>query len=153
MFIVVAKAVHAVVPSEGTALSVVSVVAGTLGVLAMAALFRRVERTDASIAWPLAATAVAMTAPLYWFTAARPLSDVAGLAAAIAVQAMTLSASSVRALAVAGFAAGVAAGLRSQVAWLTVPLLALRMFLARHSGVARPRPPAQCPCSRCSSRS
>src|SRR5579862_7413196 len=34
VFIVVAKAVHAIVPSEATALSAVSVLAGTLGVLA-----------------------------------------------------------------------------------------------------------------------
>ncbi len=137
VFIVAAKAVHAVVPSEGTALSVVSVVAGTLGVLAMAALFGRMERADAPIVWPLAATAVAMTAPMYWFTAARPLSDVAGLAAAIAVQALTLSAASVPALAVAGFAAGVATGFRSQVAWLTVPLLALRGLGAGDWGLWR----------------
>jgi len=66
-----------------------------------------------------------MTAPLYWFTAGRPMSDVAGLAAAVAVQAMTLAATTVRAMTIAGLCAGLAVGVRSQVAWLTLPLLVL----------------------------
>ena len=72
-----------------------------------------------------------MTAPLYWLTAARPLSDVAGLAAAVAVQAMTLGARSAGALAAAAFCAGLAAGMRSQVVWLTVPLLIVKLLVAR----------------------
>jgi hypothetical protein len=131
VFILVAKAVRAAVPSEATALALVGVVSGMLGVLAMAALFRRLDRDDGPNTWSTAAAGVAMTAPLYWFTAARPLSDVAGLAAALAVQAMTLGATSVRALAVAGFCAGLAAGLRSQVVWLTVPLLIMKVLIAR----------------------
>jgi hypothetical protein len=72
-----------------------------------------------------------MTAPLYWFTAARPLSDMAGLAAAIGVQVLTLAARTPRQLYAAAFGAALATGLRSQVAWLTVPLM---VFLV----VARP---------------
>jgi len=68
-----------------------------------------------------------MTAPLYWFTAGRPMSDVTGLTAAVAVQAMTLGATTVRAVTMAGFCAGLATGVRSQAAWLTVPLLVLRV--------------------------
>lgn len=131
VFISVAKAVRVVAPSEATALSAVSVAAGALGVLAIAALFRRTERAAGATAWPLAATALAVTSPLYWFTAGRPLSDMAGLAAGLAVQVMTLSASSPRVLAAAAFAAGAAAGLRSQVVWLTVPLL---IYRALHHG-------------------
>ena len=143
VFIGVAKAVRAVAPSEVTALSVVSVVAGALGVLAIAALFRRAERAAGATAWPLAATALAVTSPLYWFTAGRPLSDMAGLAAGLAVQVMTLSASSPRVLAAAAFAAGAAAGLRSQVVWLTVPLLALRASQRLEAGGwGLGRPPA-----------
>jgi hypothetical protein len=126
LFILIGKAFDAVVRSEVHALALVSVIAGTFGVLAMGRVFRRLDPADASLAWPLAATGVAMTAPLYWFTAARPLSDVSGLAAALAVQAMTLGAGSARSLALASFAAGAATGLRSQVAWLTVPLLIAR---------------------------
>ena len=57
-----------------------------------------------------------MTAPLYWFTAVRPLSDSSGLAAALAVQAMTLAAAQrARRSPSPRFCAGLAAGLRSQV--------------------------------------
>jgi hypothetical protein len=126
VFILIAKAVHTVVPSEATALALVSAGAGALGVLALAAVFRRLDEDRTPPAWRVAPVAVAMTAPLYWFTAVRPLSDAAGLAAALAVQAMTLAAGTPRALAIAAFGAGVATGIRSQVAWLTVPLLALR---------------------------
>ena len=53
----------------------------------------------------MAAAVLAMTTPLYWFTAVRPLSDTAGVAAAIAVQALTLGANSTATLAVAAFCA------------------------------------------------
>lgn len=126
VYIAIAKLVHAAVPAEAAALGLVSVAAGALGVLALAALYRRLDEADTPLSWRVAPIAVAMTAPLYWFTAVRPLSDGAGLAAAIAVQAMTLAAGGTRALAIAAFSAGLATGLRSQVLWLTVPLLALR---------------------------
>lgn len=122
LFILLGKAAHAVVPSEAKALAAVSVAAGTLGVLAIAGLFRRVDGRS-STSWWIAATALTMTTPLYWFTAARPLSDSTGVAAAVAVLATTLAATTSGALAGAAFCAGVAAGIRSQVVWLTVPML------------------------------
>jgi hypothetical protein len=122
----IAKAIHVAVPAEATALGLLSAIAGALGVLAMAVLFRRLNGAQRPDAWPLAATAVAMTAPLYWVTAVRPLSDTSGLAAAVAVQAMTLGATRARTLTLAGFCAGLASGLRSQVLWMTVPLLLVR---------------------------
>jgi hypothetical protein len=125
VFILIAKAVHVLVPDEAVALSLVSVAAGALGVIAIAALFRRLDG-GATPRWTAAAVAVAMTTPLYWFTAVRPLSDMSGLAAAVAVQAMTLRTAGARGLAMAGFCAGLAAGIRSQVVWLTVPLLMLQ---------------------------
>ena len=131
VFILIAKAVHAVVPSEASALALVSVGGGALGALAVAALFRRIDEPDTPLRWRVAPVAVAMTAPLYWFTAVRPLSDSSGLAAALAVQAMTLAAGSPRTLAIAAFGAGVATGIRSQVAWLTVPLLIFAGFSPR----------------------
>src|SRR6185503_21050576 len=126
VFIAIAKAVHLFVPSEARALALVGVVAGALGVLAMGLLFRRIEGARGHGVWWIAAMVVAMTAPIYWFTAARPLSDMAGLAAALAVQALTLAARSEQTFASAAFSAGLAIGLRSQVAWLTVPLLMVR---------------------------
>jgi len=134
VFILIAKALHAVVPAEATALALLSATAAALGVLGLAALYRRLDGDDGPARWSVAAVAVAMTTPLYWFTAVRPISDSSGLAAAIGVQAMTLAASTARGLYLAGFCAGLAAGLRSQVAWLTVPLLALRAFQGLEAG-------------------
>jgi hypothetical protein len=134
VFILIAKALHAVVPAEATALALLSAIAAALGVLGLAALYRRLDGDDGPARWSAAAVAVAMTTPLYWFTAVRPISDSSGLAAAIGVQAMTLAASTARGLFLAGFCAGLAAGLRSQVAWLTVPLLALRAFQGLGAG-------------------
>jgi len=115
--------VHAAVPDEPRALALLSIVAGALGVVAMAALFGRLTGASRSAWVPVA---LGLTAPLYWFTAARPLSDMPGLAAALAVQALTLGATTRRGLCAAAFAAGLATGIRSQVAWLTVPLLLAR---------------------------
>ena len=120
VYMALAKVVHAAVPDEARALGLVSVVAGGLGVLAMAALFVRLARTNGSSWVPVA---LALTSPLYWFTAVRPLSDMPGLAATLVVQALTLGAATTRGLCVAAFCAGLATGIRSQVAWLTVPLL------------------------------
>jgi hypothetical protein len=139
VFILLAKAARVVTASEASALALVSILAGALGVLAMGALFGRLDRDRGPSAWSTAAAGVAMTAPMYWFTAARPLSDVSGLAAALAVQAMTLYASTGRALAVAAFCAGLAAGLRSQVLWLTVPLLIVRAWALRQSPIPNPQ--------------
>lgn len=121
LFILAAKAVHVLGGSEAVALSLVSVISGTLAVFALVALFRRLD--DAADAWPYAAALVAVTSPLYWFTAARPLSDSMGLAAALSVQALTLASGTPVAVIGASFLAGFAIGIRSQVAWLTVPLL------------------------------
>ena len=51
VFIVIAKAMHAVVPAEATALGLLSVAAGSLGVLALAALFRRLDGSDTPVPW------------------------------------------------------------------------------------------------------
>jgi len=119
LFIVAAKAMHAVVTPEWKALGAVSVVAAALGIVAIFALFRQLIDPAAAFL----AAFLAATTPLYWFTAARPLSDSSGLAAALVIQALILAANSSRALAIAAFAAGLGTGIRSQVMWLTVPLL------------------------------
>src|SRR4029077_7940703 len=43
LFILIARGARLLIPSEASALAVVSIVAGTLGVFAIAALFRRLE--------------------------------------------------------------------------------------------------------------
>ncbi len=125
LFILAAKVVHHVIPSEAKTLGAVSAFAGALSILALVALFRRLDPERCAPGSALSAALLAVTAPLYWFTASRPLSDMAGLAAALTVQALTLTATGPARLAVASFLAAFATGLRSQVAWLTVPLIVL----------------------------
>jgi hypothetical protein len=137
VFILIGKVLHAAGLPEVTALALIGVGGGALGVLALWGLFRRLGEVDTPGHWAIAAVGVAMTTPLYWFTAARPLSDTSGLAAALAVQGMTLGAAGSRGLAMAAFGAGLAAGLRSQVAWLTVPLLMFQGLRAQGSGLKR----------------
>lgn len=131
LFIVAANATRAFASSEPRALAVVSAVSAALGLIAMFALFHRLVPTRAAAVGVL----VAATTPLYWFTAARPLSDTMGLSAAIAVQAAVIGAASTRGFIAAAFLSGVAAGIRSQVLWLTVPLL-LFVGWRRHRGAA-----------------
>lgn len=123
VYIALAKAAHAVVGPEAAALAGVGAIAGALSVFALFALFRRIDAQAHVAAW--LGLALCVTAPLYWFTAARPLSDTAGLAAALGVQALTVSVTTVSGVALASGLAALATGIRSQVAWLTVPLLML----------------------------
>jgi hypothetical protein len=125
LFILAARAARVLIGSEAKALSAVSILAGGLSVFALFALFRAIDPDPRSERRAALATLVTATAPLYWFTAVRPLSDTAGLAAAIAVQALTVTAADQAGIAAAGFLAAFATGIRSQVAWLTLPLLAL----------------------------
>ena len=81
------------------------------------------------------ATALTIASPLFWFTALRPLSDMTGMAVTVASQALLASSMLGRARApdraiVAGaFFAGLAAGVRSQTIFLTLPLLGLAVVL------------------------
>jgi hypothetical protein len=161
LFILAAKMLHASGLSEVHALSILSVLGGALGVFGCIALFRALDssyvvsgsppppkvsaRHDESgdqtsgSAW--LAVVLVVTCPLYWITAARPLSDAAGLAAALAVQALIATAPSANALALAAGYAGFALGIRSQIVWLTLPLLALAIVrlprLDRWAGLVR----------------
>ena len=138
LFIVAAKALHAAGLSEVHALSLLGVVGGALGVFGCIALFRGLNPLFTS-AW--LAVALVITCPLYWVTAARPLSDSVGLAAALALQALIVGAPSSGAVALAAGCAGFAFGLRSQIVWLTLPLLALAIArlprLEKWAGLAR----------------
>ena len=128
VFMLAAKCLHLVVPSEAAALSLLSMLAGAAAAVASVALFRALDESERHAdARPLVAALVAVASPLFWMTAARPLSDLAGLAAALAVQVLIVRARDARALVVASVCAALAAGIRSQVVWLTVPLLALAL--------------------------
>jgi hypothetical protein len=123
---------------EARGLALLSAVFGALLVFPLFRLFSAVDRPG----WRAgAATLVTVTAPLAWFTASRPMSDMPGLALAVLSQALSVrvllagappsrAAASVfrplsrdRALLAAALVAGVAVGVRSQTAWLTGPLL------------------------------
>ncbi len=106
-----------------------SVIAGGLGVFAFAALWRGLGVPPW---WAVGVATATLAAPLYWFTAARPLTDVPGLVAAVAVQAAVLHqlrhgspSHAARWWAVIGASAGLAIGIRSQTIWLTLPALAV----------------------------
>ncbi len=128
-------------------LAIWSAISGAALVCFLYAFFRgltdagRTLRSPPMLAWW--ATLVAVTSPLFWFTALRPLSDTTGLAAATAAQALIVSAMTgatrPRALALGACLAGFAIGLRSQTFLLTLPLLALALVLPRPGLRARDR--------------
>lgn len=138
VYIFIVRAVHAVVGSEVRALSLVSVLSGALAVVAMLKVFQAWTDLTAPPWVPMGATVLASTSPLFWMTAARPLSDMMGLAASLGVQAMALRAWSDAGLGLASLGAGLAAGIRSQALWLTVPTLAFSV-LSRPTTSARLR--------------
>ena len=128
------------VPVETAALSLLAMIAGAWLIVAMQPLARAVSG-DAETA--LAAGVLAIACPLALVTVSRPLSDAPGLAAALGVQALLAAAfaqqrgwrtrdvapaelaATGRLIVLAAFAAGLAIGLRTQTAWLTLPLLIL----------------------------
>lgn len=113
---------------EARGLSVWSVAAGAACIFLLFSLFRGLDGAERRAWW---AMLLAVTAPLFWFTALRPLSDMTGLAAALAAQALlvpvVLGRASPRHLVLGALVAGLAIGFRSQTFVLTLPLLALAL--------------------------
>lgn len=107
---------------------------------------------DGAQARALWATLLTVSAPLIWLTAGRPMSDVPGLLAGTAAMALLATALwrqqalaqlaagtalpgaqspivvSGRLIVAGAFVAGLAIGMRSQTAWMTVPLLVFVLF-------------------------
>lgn len=133
LYIGAAKALNAAGLGEVRALSLLSVLGGAVGLIAVLGLILRLDAGEAAAMSWFTVPLVALN-PLYWLTAVRPLSDSVGLAAALTAQWLILEATGVRALRVAAFVAGLGAGIRSQVVWLTVPLLAVSAFRLRAQG-------------------
>ena len=127
LFILAAKAAAAATGSEVRALSSLGVLAGALSAFILIGLFRALDAGETRPTVATGGALLALTAPLMWITAARPLSDVPGLAVALLVQWIILRAASAPQMLIAAGAAGVAAGVRSQIVWLTVPLLVWRV--------------------------
>lgn len=125
LFIAAARLLYAAGLSEAHALSLLAVMGGAAGVYACMALFGALDRGEEHGARTWLAVLVVAACPLFWFTAARPLSDAVGLGASLGVQALLLLAPSPGGVVLAAFLAALAAGIRSQVVWLTIPLLVL----------------------------
>ena len=158
------------VMSEPHALAVWGALFGALAAFALLRLFACLDALDDPSAtpvgaghaggrppWltvPLAASLLTMTAPLYWITALRPMSDMAGLAVTLAAQAILLTAlvqqsgmrdavtgridggratGSGRLILAGAFACAIAIGFRSQAFWLTIPLLITVILLRRRT--------------------
>jgi hypothetical protein len=126
---------------DARALALVGVLAGALMAWPLLQFFRMLEADERRAG---ASLLLALSCPLLWFTASRPLSDVAGLASAAAAMALLATAyrrqrsargagapdpaslvASGRLIVLGALVAGVAAGVRSQTLWLTLPLLGL----------------------------
>ena len=128
------------------ALALWSAIAGAALVPLLFALFRTLDGADGSARRAWWATGIAVACPLLWFNALRPLSDMTGLAVAVAAQWLALAAVTGRTrrprgtlLVMAGFAAGLAAGVRVQTLMLTGPLLAAALIVAAREVSVRAR--------------
>ncbi|MGH9310944.1 MAG: protein O-mannosyl-transferase family [Vicinamibacterales bacterium] len=150
VFIALARVSTSIVHALGTvdpvppALSLLSAMSGASLVPLLFALYRRFGADDRVAWWAMAA---AVCAPLFWFTALRPLSDMTGLAVAVSSQVLLLGAirpmrgaavpgsdptasasdpgsrARARQLIFGALLCGVAAGVRVQTVMLTAPLL------------------------------
>jgi hypothetical protein len=135
LFIAIAKPSTGVLRAAGAGapevygLAVWSAIGGAVMLLAAFVFYRRLVEDD----WTALIGVVLLAGtPLFWFTSLRPLSDVAGLAAAFTSLAAVMVAlrwrdrwtpQATRALLFGAAAAGIAVGFRSQSALLTFPLL------------------------------
>jgi hypothetical protein len=141
VFIALAKVSTALFGGAGSAgaivrgLAVWSAVAGAALVALLFALFRALGATERQAWWGMA---IAVTSPLFWFTALRPLSDMTGLAMAVGAQALLVAVLPNRAreraeptLVGGAFLAALAAGVRVQTVLLTGPLLLAALILPR----------------------
>ncbi len=151
---------------EARSLSVVSLLGGLLAIACLYRVFARMRRripaaaeTTASTSVDyeaLAATAITASCPLFWYLGVRPMSDLPGLAVALAAQACLMTAwwrqapgpdgdrrlspaetaASGRMIVIGAFLAALSIGLRSQTVWFTTPLLVLVLFDRVGRGVA-----------------
>jgi hypothetical protein len=113
---------------EARGLAMWSALAAAVLPLLLFALFRRINGEDDLRAG--IAAVIAACCPLFWFSGVRPLSDMAGLAAASAALA-ALASKSERVALVGGLLAGIAIGFRSQMALLTLPFLVTVIVVER----------------------
>lgn len=123
-------------------LAIWGVVSGAAFVWVLVGLWRALGWSSPAA---LIAAALAIGSPLFWFTAARPLTDATALVAATAVQWMVVrhvrlvapSPAADRVVGAAALFAGLLIGLRTQTLWLTAPLLSWIVLRALRDGRVR----------------
>jgi hypothetical protein len=157
IFIALAKASAAVVPGDARALALLGALFGALAVFPLMKMYDDLGALEgqpdptATLRTSLA-TLLAVTSPLYWFNAARPMSDIAGLCLTLAAQAALVAAfvrqrlnpartpdalaDSGRMIVLGAFLSALAIGMRSQAVWLTLPLLAVVVVQRAGRGAA-----------------
>ena len=122
--------------ASALALSFWSAVAGALALLFASKVFVRLAPSSA--AW---ATALLAANALFWMCGVRPMSDMPGLAAALASQALLLRAAEGgtddKPLLAGTFLAAFALGVRAQTLWLTAPLVGYAILCRRDRGLSR----------------
>jgi hypothetical protein len=149
---------------EARALSIVSLLAGLVAIVGLYGVFSCLNTRAGAESTPwttldvsaFAATAITVSCPLFWYLAVRPMSDLPGLAFALAAQAClalafwwqapgpdgdrrlgpAATAASGRMIVIGALLAAVSIGMRSQTVWLTVPLLVVVLFDRVGRGVA-----------------
>jgi hypothetical protein len=130
------------VRADALALAIWSAIGGAFAIAAAWALFTGLQAgpdrgggPSGSPDWNVWAAALMAATPLFWITGLRPMSDMSGLAVALAAQALLVRGFSDRGALVAGAAvAGLALGIRAQTVWLTLPLLATALVAQRQAG-------------------
>jgi hypothetical protein len=122
--------------ASALALSFWSALAGALALVCASKVFVRL--VPSTVAW---ADALVAANALFWMCGVRPMSDMPGLAAALASQALLLRAAEgrtdQRALLAGAFLAAFALGIRAQTLWLTVPLVGYAIICCRDLGLSR----------------
>lgn len=134
VYIAMAKASTAVTPFEdrdrraAAGLAIWSVIAGALGFIVLNEFWLA---AGLSRLLALFAATVGVTCPLYWFASSRPLTDIPGLVAALAVQVLLIrswrairdpAATSPQIWLWAAAASGFVIGIRSQTMWINAPM-------------------------------
>jgi hypothetical protein len=149
---------------DARALAMLSLLGGLFAIAGLYGVFSCLNTRRESDASPwatldlgaFAATAVTVSCPLFWYLAVRPMSDLPGLAFALAAQACLMlafwrqapgpdgdrrltaaaTAASGRMIVVGSLLAALSIGMRSQTAWITIPLLVLVLLDRVGRGVA-----------------
>jgi hypothetical protein len=131
------------VRADALALAFWSALGGAVALLAAGVVFRAMAVGGGGAGAAFWAAVLLTVAPVSWLSAQRPMSDTVGFAAALVAQALVLTGRGSPPRLVAGaVAAGLAAGVRTQTALLTLPLLCFALVEQRRRGtwwlVSRP---------------